>query len=303
MARYPGATWRPLGTQTEPRITPTCVVLHTAVSNSQSLFDFFSQEGYTGVESHFYVPASGSYDIEQYQDTGHQADAQFDGNAYAISIETWDHADPDHVAWSDWQLDRLAAICAWTHAEHGIPMKKASVDGAVVRGIGYHAQFEFWNYSHHSCPGSLRIAQVPEVITRAQALVEGDTSTTTSGGTTRKTVYTTEDVKELQRLMHCAVDGLYGPVTQERIHAVRNTAYHEYDPGHVTPTTSQVRLTQEILGVTVDGIVGPVTRGRLTEKVKALQYRRPFHVKADGIWGPVTQRALDALRTKFYKQY
>jgi peptidoglycan hydrolase-like protein with peptidoglycan-binding domain len=218
MARYSGATWRPLPeNRTEPAITPTCVVLHTAVSNSSTLYPFFSRSD-VDVESHFYVPASGSYDVEQYVDTGRQADAQFDGNAYAISIESWDHADPDHVAWSDWQLRQIARICAWAHTRHGIPLVRAYKDGSVIRGIGYHAQFYVWNKTNHSCPGPVRIKQVGEVIKRARAIVGagGD------GGTSSRTT------KELQRLLNrwyaedagfakLVVDGDYGAKTKAAV--------------------------------------------------------------------------------------
>src|SRR5690606_3869707 len=51
-------------------------------------------------------------------------------------------------------------------------------DAPQGRGIGYHRQFTGkkaprWNESH-ACPGTKRIAQVPEIIKRAKALVEGD---------------------------------------------------------------------------------------------------------------------------------
>ena len=171
MALYPAAKVRLLSdADKEPSIHPTCVIYHTAVSTGASLYAYFNRSD-VNVESHFYVPKSWDLAVEQYQNTNRQADAQFDGNAYAISVESWDNADPDHVPWNDSQIERHARIAAWAHITHGIELTKAYMKNNVAYGIGYHAQFYVWNKTNHSCPGPVRIPQMPQIINRAKEIV------------------------------------------------------------------------------------------------------------------------------------
>lgn len=176
MAWYPKAVRKVLPRNAEqPKITPRSVVLHTAVSNGTSLFSFFNGRS-AGVESHFYVREDGT--VEQYIDTDVRADAQLDGNPYAVSIETWDGAGrvwdgrvtADIPAWNAKQLGALAELLAWICTTHRIPFQKCTAyDGY---GIGWHAQFTgprpSWNQTH-ACPGARRIGQVPALIAAAKA--------------------------------------------------------------------------------------------------------------------------------------
>ncbi len=68
----------------DPRIKATQVILHVAVSEGESLYDFFAHRS-GGIESHFYVRRDGT--IEQYRDTAFEADANYTANSRAISIE------------------------------------------------------------------------------------------------------------------------------------------------------------------------------------------------------------------------
>ena len=53
--RYPSASWRPLGTQSEPAITPRILIFHTMVGSLKGTDALFRGQGYTGTESHFGV--------------------------------------------------------------------------------------------------------------------------------------------------------------------------------------------------------------------------------------------------------
>lgn len=184
MAKYPNAVWKPLPRNSEqPAIKPVGVVLHTAVSNGSSLYDFFNGRS-NGVESHFYVKQDGS--VEQYMDTGIRADCQLDGNSWTkngvrygfLSIETWDGGKPDTTPWNQKQLDSIVSIIAWASKTHGFPAVRAN--SAQGTGIGYHAQFTStsfprWNETH-SCPAKLRTAQVPDIIKSVQARLTGPVS-------------------------------------------------------------------------------------------------------------------------------
>lgn len=191
MARYPSAAWKPLPqNSTQLRIKPVGIVLHTAVSNSASLYPYFSSAGAAGVESHFYVRQDGS--IEQMMDTEVRADCQLDGNSWLsggtrygfISVETWDGAGTS--AWPDWrtngngappwnaaQLAALEKLIAWAAKLHGFPIEKAT--GPQGTGVGWHNLFTTpssssapsWNHTH-ACPGTARIAQIPALINAAK---------------------------------------------------------------------------------------------------------------------------------------
>ncbi len=164
--QYPSASWRPLGTQSEPRITPRVLIFHTMVGYLKSTDSLFRGQGYTGTESHFGV--GGPWDgasldgaVWQWQSLDHQADAQNAGNAYATSIETSDGGDPLR-AWSTKQLNALVALGIWWCQQTGAPARK--VTSTSQSGIGYHAQFKDWAPDGRSCPGRTRIAQLIDVV-------------------------------------------------------------------------------------------------------------------------------------------
>lgn len=157
MALYPGAVLRliPPGSN-DPRITARVLIFHVAVSEAASLYDQFA--GPSGIESHFYVRRDGT--IEQYRDTGWQADANCDANDFAISVETQGMAEGQ---WTDAQIASLKAITLWCHAVHGIPLRVCPTwDGS---GVGYHILFMArWAGGPRACPGPDRIAQFNAVL-------------------------------------------------------------------------------------------------------------------------------------------
>jgi hypothetical protein len=172
VARYPHAHWRPLPEAgNEPAITARQVILHTAVSNAGSLFDYFARAD-VAVESHFYVSQNG---CEQYIDTARQADANRNANARAISIETWDAGDPAHTPWTPRQLDLLVDLVAWCCRTHGIPARRCT--SPTAPGIGWHTMWgapsEWTPAAGKTCPGAPRIAQIPDLIRRVQLKLSG----------------------------------------------------------------------------------------------------------------------------------
>lgn len=163
MARYPEAEWLPLPeNSTEPRSNPTQVILHSAVSNASSLRPYFGRSDVV-VESHFYVRRDGS--VEQYIDTDRQADANYQANPRAVSIETWDNGDPDRITWNDAQLAALARLVRWLASTHAIPLR--SCPSWTATGVGYHSQFPEWSPVVKTCPGLARRPQVPQIIAAA----------------------------------------------------------------------------------------------------------------------------------------
>lgn len=190
---YPAATYRPLGTQTQaPMRAHDLIVLHTMVGTLASTDAFFRAEGFTGIESHFGVGHDGT--VLQWQDLDFIADAQLDANPRAISIETadvgpgfppWNTRDGEKVpAWTGAQIEAIAHVVAWCCSRYGIPCELVPDSRPDRRGIGYHRLGvdpfrvpggERWSTADgKSCPGPRRIAQIPRVLDRARALMNGD---------------------------------------------------------------------------------------------------------------------------------
>jgi len=145
----------------DPAIRPRLAILHVAVSNADSLHDYFNGPS-KGVESHFYVRFDGT--VEQYRSIYFQADANLDANDFAVSIET---AGMGSGEWTAAQLKAIKALLLWLHREAGIPLHRCQTwDGA---GVGYHVMFgapSHWTPSSKTCPGPDRIKQFNSTLTR-----------------------------------------------------------------------------------------------------------------------------------------
>jgi hypothetical protein len=165
MARYPMARWRPLPeNSTQPRIRPTQIILHSAVSDGRSLYPYFGLPS-VKVESHFYVQEDGG--VEQYLDTLVRADANYQANPRAISIETWDGGNPDRTPWNSAQLATLADLVRWCASVHDIPLRRCP--SWTSSGVGYHSLFPQWSPVKKTCPGLARRPQVDGVIRAASS--------------------------------------------------------------------------------------------------------------------------------------
>jgi peptidoglycan hydrolase-like protein with peptidoglycan-binding domain len=167
VARCPFALWKPLPeNRTEPLITPTQVILHSAVSSADSLHGYFARAD-VDVESHFYVRNDGT--VEQYLDTNRQADANYKANARAISIETEDDGRPDLQPWTGEQQDALVRLIRWAAETHAVPIRQCPQWDQP--GVGWHSMWGApgaWTpVRGKTCPGRARIPQVRDLIKRA----------------------------------------------------------------------------------------------------------------------------------------
>jgi len=186
------AAKRPLGTQTEPRITSRDIIcVHTMVGYLHSTDTMFKANGYGGTESHFGVGGTWGSDralslngvAYQWQDTDYTADANLDGNHRVISIETADNAPKlarDIEPWTPAQVVTIVKLIAALCKRYDIPPKLIPDTRAGRRGLAYHAQGidpnrvpngEKWSSARgKECPGPVRIAQfINEVIPKVQA--------------------------------------------------------------------------------------------------------------------------------------
>ena len=202
-AGYSGASYRPLGTQTEPAMDRYDVIcLHTMVGSLYGTDQMFHDNGYSGTESHYGVGGIWGSDagrnldgvVYQWQDEGHQADANLDGNPRVISIETADNAAATVEAippWTPRQCESIARLVADIARRRNIPVVLIPDSKPTRRGIGYHRQGcehsdgigshpgylvaggERWsNAIGKGCPGPARIAQITStIIPRVQQLL------------------------------------------------------------------------------------------------------------------------------------
>lgn len=161
MALCPFATLRliPPGSS-DPRISPRVAVLHVDAGNADSLHDYFAYRS-GGIESHFHIKRDG--EIEQYRDTGWQADANHRANDFAVSIETQGYGAGE---WTPEQLASIKRLLVWLNQAHPA-IRLAKCDRWDGSGIGYHVQFGSpgpWTPVAKSCPGPDRIRQFNNVI-------------------------------------------------------------------------------------------------------------------------------------------
>jgi len=248
---YPGAKWRPLSAASAPGIgVPRVLIFHTMVGYLAGTDSMFRVGGYSGTESQFGVGGvnDGVNDgvIWQWEHISQMADAQFDGNRYATSVETSDGGHPERP-WSPKQLAALVNLSYWWCRQTGHPaVMVTSTSGA---GFGYHSQFPAWNRSAHGCPGPVRVAQlrntlIPAVAARLRPpVVKPPTKPPVYASYVLRRYIrlaspylTGDDVRHVQALVGCATDGAYGPASVEH-----------------------VRVWQRAHSVAADGIVGPAT--------------------------------------------
>lgn len=242
--------WRPLGPETEPTITPTVLIFHTMVGYLRSTENMFKVNGYQGVESTFGVGGPWDGDaldgaVWQWQEINHQADAQFDGNAYANSIETSDGGDPNRP-WSPKQVQSLTDLLVWWCKATGNPC--VLVKNPTDKGVGYHRQFKVWNYADHDCPGDVRLKQLLEVIIP----------------NAQKALAPQPPKDKPFRPQHWLKKGDQGwdvEVLQRSLdHLPRGGTYRlKVDGDFGLKTDAAVRDFQKHHGLDVDGVVGPQT--------------------------------------------
>lgn len=310
MALCPFAIKRLIPSTVDGPIKPRLAILHIAVSEADSLYDYFSNRS-GGIESHFYIRRDGT--IEQYRDTALQADANWRANDFAVSIETQGMGEGE---WTPQQLASIKRLLEWLSTVHPIPLVVPTTwDGS---GVGYHILFmDEWAGKPRSCPGPDRIKQfnavlVPWMKSMATAPHTENPPASAIPNLPKPTVAkrsprpiglirkgdTGDLVKIVQRIVGVTTDGVFGPATERAVKSFQNanglTADGVVGPltgrkmvlayGYVNQgdTNASVRLVQWIGGVKVDGDFGPNT------KAAVVQMQAWASLTQDGVVGPLT---------------
>jgi N-acetylmuramoyl-L-alanine amidase len=149
--------------QSQPRITPRAIIDHSIVGTGEQGFRHFRDN--SALESHFIVENNG--EVWQLMDTGRQADANLNGNSYAVSIETGDFGDPDRQPWTRPQLESLIWLHEAIRDAHPTIPRRRSRSCSDPNGLGYHTLHgspSCWTPVRKSCPGTVRKSQWAQVL-------------------------------------------------------------------------------------------------------------------------------------------
>ena len=171
MAIYPKAIWKgPIpasnySTNPGPKIGG---VVHVIVGSANSAIGEFQSSG-AQLSAHFVVSGAGDPypdgTIFQLLDTNDCCYAQAAGNYPPTAYIAVEFSGQPTAAMTTGQILSGAAIFAWASQEHGFPLYGPVVHGAP--GITGHCNPDGSadpNWGNHSCPGTIRLAQIPQIV-------------------------------------------------------------------------------------------------------------------------------------------
>lgn len=297
VGRMPAAQWRPIsGNHRKGGNSPRLFIVHT-IEGSLAGADSWFRNPASRVSSHFGTGKNGV--IYQWVDTKDVAWANAGANSFSVSIE---NEGKGSEPFTPEQIEAIAQTYAWAHRTHGIPLAYAT--SSTGSGLGYHRQFGPWSLGGTSCPGDKRIAQLPQIMARAAALV---------GGAAPKPPVTTPSPSTPSTSKFGPAGSVRSVGSQQKeVNLAGYTPKLVHDSTWGTKTEAGVKWYQKKIGVTADGVWGPKTDAA-HKKYKAAQKKgdspspkpstpeppvsKKNKLKVDGILGPNTikelQRALN----------
>lgn len=238
-----------------PVLYPVASCAHTAVTSMHGggLGVYFDLEE-IDVESHFYIDQNG--ELWQFMPVNRQAYAQFAGNRYCVSYETWDNGDPEETPWNTAQLETIHNLLVWLRLEWDIPTTLcASPKGP---GAGYHAMFEAWNKEGHSCPGYIRISQfLNYIIPTLNAVIPGG-----------DLVLDAATVAQLNEILNSHLGGAIPPLP-----------YQEGSIQHITRSRNHMEIQEDKLLSSMNETIIQLTRmvSELTTRLVSLEAKVSPH--------------------------
>lgn len=157
----PFATYRPVGNHGGPKSAHLGLVLHEQEGNG-SLYGYFNNPA-SQVSSTFWCSKTGL--LEQYGDTDVVMWAQAAGNGAYDSVECEGfQGEPMTAA----QINSVARLLAWDAQASGFPIVGPVAHGQP--GFTPHCNPDGTPdpaWGNHPCPGSIRLAQMPEIVLAA----------------------------------------------------------------------------------------------------------------------------------------
>lgn len=157
----PFANYIGVGNHAGPMSGHIGLVCHVQEGNN-SLAGWFNNPA-SGVSAHFWCSKTGV--LEQYLDTNLTAWAQAAGNSQYLSVETEGF---DTEALTDAQVAMVARLLSWCAQGYGFPIVGPVPHGSP--GFTPHCNPDGTPdpaWGNHSCPGSIRLAQMPAVVAAA----------------------------------------------------------------------------------------------------------------------------------------
>lgn len=278
------------------RSRTTCAILHVDAGGANSLQGWFNNPA-SSASSHFYVKYDGT--VEQYVDTKYIAWTQRTGNAYGIGIETQGLGTG---TWTTAQAASIAALLRWISKEHGVPLVNMLDSRAGRRGVGYHRMGctpwrvsggDTWGPNGKVCPGNDRVAQFPAVL--ASAL---------SGTPVVNPIPSQPGETEAQLIARLNAGYSIAWVKSIQGKFNRLGGYQKLDEDGVrgTKTEATIRSFQGLHGLVPDGLPGTLTNTKLDallapkKIVNVTGLQQAVRVAVDNVWGPGTDKALEAVR-------
>jgi hypothetical protein len=295
--KMPGALWLPISGNftNRDRTKTTALIFHIAVTEAASLSGWFSNPR-AFASSHMYVRRDGT--IEQYIDLDKISWANGAGNPRSITVETQGMG---KGSWTSEQCVSLAHIARFVNGHYNLPLKLMKDSKPSTHGVGYHrlgvnpyrvSGGEVWSKSYGKvCPGDSRVDQIPGIIQAAlgsvaPVAVKPQPKPKVKVKVKLRFKYSKAYVRGVQnkladlKIYKGAIDGLYGPVTEEAV---------EYYQDH-----------QLFGGLVADGDWGPKTEAHYKWVVKLqrnLNLWEGRNILDDGDYGKVTQsRVYEVMR-------
>jgi hypothetical protein len=193
MARYPGATWQPLGRNQGPALnSPLGVTLHHQAGSGNPLNVYLAR----GVSAHFWIRKDGR--VWQHVDTSMQSWHGMSLNARWIGVETEGCGAPPHSEpLTTAQINAFGDLMRWANRTHGIPLQLSN--NATTRGLNYHRVAVATG-----CPCAVRVNQRTAILNRAK----GGGSVSTGKGPYRHEANGRESINDVAQRRNTTVANL-----------------------------------------------------------------------------------------------
>jgi len=235
LERYGGAVWRPLtGDEAlQPTRRTRGFIVHTFVDHPgpTDMAGYFDRSD-VSAEATFVLPLEGP--PVQIMKATQRVDTQVAGNYWLEagvpvgygSVECEDEGDPEHVPFTDSQLDELVGLFGYYHRVHGIPLRWCQTSTDV--GFGWHSMFGYvdgirleggiihnpWTTAQGKiCPGRLRISQLVNIVMPRAVEASNQASGATAMTPEQWNVYKAD--RERQRVHQEVVEDLLARIDQK----------------------------------------------------------------------------------------